>query len=108
MSLQCDEACDGSDWQHTAHAPQWTLLTAFGCAVLVSGVLFFAAVYRGRALRALGALAFGALMLASGLSFWGSDWRAESPRHPLAYGAGAVVLIGGVLAALLSPTDRTG
>jgi len=108
MSLQCDEACDGSDWQHTAHAPQWTLLTAFGCAVLVSGVLFFAAVYRGRALRALGALAFGALMLASGLSFWGSDWRADIPRHPLAYGAVAVVLIGGVLAALLSPTDRTG
>jgi hypothetical protein len=38
LGLQCDESCTGQDWQHTAGAGQWTVLTVAGLAVFAAGI----------------------------------------------------------------------
>ena len=102
VGLQCDESCTGDDWQHTAGASQWLVLTALAFVVFGSGIALFVFVYRSRPWRALAAIAFGAVTLVSALSFWGTDWNDEVERHPLSFGALAIVVLVGVLAAFLS------
>jgi hypothetical protein len=107
MGLQCDENCTGDDWQHTAGAPQWTVLAVMALVVFVSGIALFAFVYRSRPWQALAALACGTTALVSALSFWGTDWNDEFRRHPLTFGALAAILLSGALAAFLSaPADN--
>ena len=111
LGLQCDENCTGEDWQHTASAPQWTLLTVAGFLVFAAGIALFVFVYRARAGAALVALAFGTLTLVGTLTWWGNDWSLELGRHPLSFGAVGCVLLSGALAAFLcapGPRARTG
>ena len=107
LGLQCDETCGGDDWQHTAGAPQWTVLTVMSFVVFGSGIALFAFVYRSRPRQALTALAVGAVTLVTALTFWGTDWNDELRRHPVTYGAIAVIVVMGALAAFLStPEER--
>jgi heme/copper-type cytochrome/quinol oxidase subunit 3 len=106
QGLQCDESCTGEDWQHTAGAPQWTLLTIAGFVVFAAGIALFVSVYRSRPWHALGSLAIGAATFVIGLTYSGIDWYEELHRHPLTFGAIACMVISGVLAALLcAPTE---
>ena len=107
MGLQCDESCTGDDWQHTAGAPQWTVLTVMSFVVFGSGIALFASVYRSRPWQALAVLALGAVTLVAALSFWGTDWNEEFKRHPLTFGALAAILLSGALAAFLSTPSGT-
>jgi peptidoglycan/LPS O-acetylase OafA/YrhL len=102
VGLQCDENCTGDDWQHTAGASQWTVLTVMSFVVFGSGIALFAFVYRSRPWQALAALALGTTGLVAALSFWGTDWNDELERHPLPFGALACILLSGALAAFLS------
>jgi hypothetical protein len=107
LGLQCDESCTGDGWQHTAGAPQWTLLAALGLFVFACGVALFAFVCRCRPWRALAALATGAASLFASLALSGTQWHEEVQRHPLPVGALALVLLAGVFAALLcAPEER--
>jgi hypothetical protein len=101
LGLQCDETCNGEDWQHTAGAPQWTVLTVAGFVVFAAGIALFVFVYRAQPWPALAALGFGTLTLVGTLSWWGTNWGDELARHPLSYGALACVLLSGALASLL-------
>jgi hypothetical protein len=105
MGLQCDDSCTGDGWQHTAGAPQWTLLTILGFVVFAAGISLFAFVCRSRPWHALGALAAGATALASVLGM--SRGNLWDNVHPLALGALALVLLAGLFAALLcAPVER--
>jgi predicted membrane channel-forming protein YqfA (hemolysin III family) len=107
LLVQCDESCSGEDWQHTADAPQWTLLAVLGVLVFAAGIATFVCVYRSRPWAALATLAAGALLLVLGLGFYGTNWGDEFHRHPLAIGAFMCVLLSGVLAAFLSAPDTS-
>jgi hypothetical protein len=107
LGLQCDESCTGEGWQHTAGAPQWTLLAVLGFVVFGCGIVLFVFVCRCRPLLALAALATGAAALFASLAPWETDWGEELQRHPLPFGALALVLLAGVFAALLcAPVER--
>ena|SRR5215467_12398255 len=93
QGLQCDEACTGEDWRHTAGASQWTLLTVAGFIVLAACCVHFASVYRARPWPALAGLALGTATIGATLAYWGTDWSAELGRHPLGFGAFACVLL---------------
>jgi len=101
QGLQCDEACTGEDWRHTAGASHWTLLTVAGFIVLAACCVHFASVYRARPWPALAGLALGTATIGATLAYWGTDWSAELGRHPLGFGAFACVLLSGVIAAFL-------
>jgi hypothetical protein len=105
VGLQCDESCTGDGWQHTAGAPQWTLLTILGFVVFTAGISLFTFVCRGRPWHALGALAAGAAVLASVLGM--SEGNLWEDVNPVALGALALVLLAGLFAALLcAPEER--
>jgi hypothetical protein len=106
LGLQCDESCGGDDWQHTAGASQWTVLTVMAFVVFGSGIALFIFVYRSRPWQALTAIAFGTVVLVSALSFWGTVWNDELERHPLTFGALAAIILLGVVAAFLSVEKR--
>ena len=99
---QCDEACTGGDWQHTAGSWQWFVYPALGAIVFLAGVMTFAFVARSRPGRALVALAAGTLVFFYGLAWSGDEWRAGLGRHPLILGLIAGIVVSGVLAALLA------
>jgi hypothetical protein len=101
LGLQCDETCNGEDWQHTAGAPQWTVLTVAGFVVFTTGIALFVFVYRAQPWPALAALGVGTVTLVATLSWWGTKWSEELTRHPLSYGALACVLLCGLLASFL-------
>jgi hypothetical protein len=106
QGLQCDESCSGEDWQHTAGAPQWTVLTVAGFLVFAAGIALYVSVYRCRPWPALGSVVIGAATFVAGLSYSGISWNEELHRHPLTFGAIACLVVGGVVAAFLSaPTD---
>jgi hypothetical protein len=98
---QCDEACTGGDWRHTAGAWQWWLYPVLGAFVFLTGIMTFVFVTRRRPGRAFASLAAGTLIFFSGLAWSGDDWRQSLARHPLVFGLIAVVVICGALAALL-------
>jgi hypothetical protein len=101
LGLKCDENCTGEDWQHTAGAPQWTVLTVAGLVVFAAGIALFVFVYRAQPWPALAALGFGTVTLVGTLSWWGTNWSKELPRHPLSFGALACILLSGALASFL-------
>ena len=112
LGLQCDESCTGEDWQHTAGAGQWTVLTLAGLAVFAAGIALVGFVYRRRSRPALACVAFGTLTIVVTLTWWGMDLILELGRHPGAFAAFGCVLLAGALAALLCApalsTGRTG
>jgi hypothetical protein len=99
LGLQCDESCTGDGWQHTAGAPQWTLLTILGFVVFAAGISLFTFVCRSRPWHALGALGTGVAALASVVAM--SEENLWEHVHPVALGALALVLLAGLFAALL-------
>ena len=112
--MQCDEICDPnrSDWRYTPDVWQWYAVGALGVVAFVSGIAFFLAVVRRRAVPAVGWLGIGSAAVATGIwAFWvnaGSD--QELVIQPIFYVVSAAVLAAGVGSAALvrRPTARTG
>ena len=105
--LQCDESCTGDDWQHTAGAPQWTVLTILRFVVLAAGIALFALVCSGRPRAALAALLLGTGAVAGALGLWHESLLDDFMRNPVPTGAFALVLLAGLFAVLLcAPVER--
>ena len=107
VGLQCDESCTGDGWQHTAGAPQWTVLTILGFVVFAAGISLFVFVCRRRPWAALAALliGFGAIVVALGM--WHETVLDDLQGNPVPTGGFALVLLSGVLAVLLcAPVER--
>jgi hypothetical protein len=107
MGLQCDDTCTGDGWQHTAGAPQWTLLAILGFVVFAAGIALFAFVCRSRPWAALAALLVGFGTIVVALGMWHETVLDDLQRHPVPTGAFALVLLSGAFAALLcAPVKR--
>ena len=101
VGLQCDESCTGDGWEHTAGAPQWTVIAILGFVVFAAGIALFAFVCRGRPLAALAALLLGTGAIAGALGLWHESLLDDFSRHPVPTGAFALVLLSGLFAVLL-------
>ena len=110
LLAQCDEACTGGDWRHTAGAWQWKALVGLGALTFVLTLAFFASVVQARPWRGLAALAGSALVALLGFAWSGDNWIETLERHPPLLAAIALVLGAGFFAAMLcvEPQDLRG
>jgi hypothetical protein len=111
VGLQCDDACTGENWQHTAGAWQWHGLFVVGIAAFVMTVAFFVFVLRGRPATAVIWLVGAGITTFARASWNGWDLGVSMSRHPLLLAAIGVTVVSGLLAALLcaqeTPRDVT-